>query len=55
LEDKEAGFSNREKLKMKPFMLTRFRKGAGHMKLRSLNAVQKAKKKRAGLLKMKLS
>jgi protein SDA1 len=55
MEEKEAGFSDREKLKMKPFMLTRFRKDAGHMKLRSLNAIQKAKKKREGLLKMKQS
>ena len=54
MADKTAGFSNKEKLKNKPFMLTRFRKNAGHVKLRSLNAIQKDKKRRAAILKQKL-
>jgi protein SDA1 len=55
MADKVAGFSNKEKLKNKPFMLTRFRKDAGHMKLRSLNAIQKDQKRREGIQKSKMS
>ena len=55
MAEKTAGFSNKEKLKSKPFMLTRFRKNAGHMQLRSLNAIQKQKKKRESKLKQLLS
>jgi protein SDA1 len=53
MEDKTAGFSNREKLKMKPFMLTRFRSGAGHVKKRTMNAIQKDRKHREGVLRAK--
>jgi hypothetical protein len=55
MADKTAGFSNKEKLKTKPFMLTRFRKDAGHMKLRSLSAIEKSQKKREGIQKSKMS
>ena len=53
MQDKTAGFSNKEKLKNKPFMLTRFRKNANHVKTRSMNAIQKDKKRREGILKQK--
>ncbi|KAH0789209.1 protein SDA1 [Histomonas meleagridis] len=46
MEEKTAGFSNKEKLKNKPFRLTRFRKDSNHMQLRSLSAIQKIQKKR---------
>ena len=55
MADKTAGFSNKEKLKNKPFRLTRFRTGAGHNKMKSLSAVQKQQKKREGILKMRYS
>ena len=50
-EDKTAGFSNKDKLKFKPFMLTRFRQESGRIKNKNLSAVQKDKKKREGKLK----
>jgi protein SDA1 len=53
MEDKTAGFSDKEKLKTKPFMLTRFRKGAGHMQRKTMNALQKQKKRREGTQKAK--
>lgn len=55
MADKTAGFSNKEKLKNKPFRLTRFRSGSGQNKMKSLSAVQKQQKKREGILKMKYS
>jgi protein SDA1 len=55
MEDKTAGFSDREKLKNKPFMLTRFRRGAGHVQKRNLNAIQKDKKRREGVQRAKFA
>lgn len=55
MADKTAGFSNKEKLKKKPFMLTRFRKESSHNRLKDLNAIQKAEKKREAVLKQKYS
>lgn len=53
MAEKTAGFSNREKLKNKPFRLTRFRSEASRNKMKSLSAVQKQQKKREGILKNK--
>ncbi|OHT03289.1 hypothetical protein TRFO_29382 [Tritrichomonas foetus] len=55
MADKTAGFSNKEKLKNKPFRLTRFRHAAGKNKDKSLSAVQKLQKKREGIIKMRYS
>jgi len=53
-EDKTGGFSNKDKIKFKPFMLTRFRAESGHHKMQSLNMIQKQQKLREGRLKMKM-
>jgi hypothetical protein len=45
--DKTAGFNDSEKLKRKPFMFTRFRKRARHVKKRSRSAGQMRRDKRA--------
>ena len=55
MADKTAGFSNKEKLKNKPFRLTRFRQASGKNKMKSLSAIQKIQKKREGILKSKYS
>lgn len=53
-EDKTAGFSNYDKRKFKPYMLTRFRSASGHQKTRNMSDLQKKQKAREGVRKMKL-
>ena len=50
-EEKTAGFSNKEKIKFKPFMLTRYRADSNRNKNKDLSAVQKSKKARENKIK----
>jgi protein SDA1 len=50
-EDKTAGFTNKEKSKFKPFMLTRYRSDSNLSKNRGLSAVQKGKKAKENKIK----
>ena len=50
-EDKTGGFSNKDKIKFKPFMLTRFRADSTRNKTKGLSAVQKDKRKRENKIK----
>ena len=53
--DKTGGFSNKDKVKFKPFMLTRFRGESNNNKMKSLNMIQKQQKIRETKLKAKMT